>query len=64
MTDSITSAGIKLLAERLDISIMKFDSYIRQAKEPQLREEFQKMSASLKNQRNSLLEVAEGKNDN
>lgn len=64
MTDSVTSAGLKLLAERLDISIMKFDGYIRQAKEPQLREEFQKMSASLKNQRNSLLEVAEGKNDN
>ncbi|MGN0594997.1 MAG: hypothetical protein ACI4I6_07555 [Hominimerdicola sp.] len=50
---------VRSLVEIENQLIYRFQSFEIQAKEPQLKEEFQKMLASLKNQKATLLDSLE-----
>ncbi|WP_295208459.1 hypothetical protein [Ruminococcus sp.] len=57
-------SAIKCLVETEKQLIIRFEHYIRHANEPQLREDLQKFTASLENQKANLVNCLEDNNDN
>ncbi len=55
--------AMKCLIETENQLIKRFDSFVKSAKEPQLREDMQKISASLKNQKANLIGSLEDNRD-
>lgn len=57
-------AAVKRLIVSENCMIDRLEHYVREIKEPQLKEDMQKLTASLKNQRSGLLTSLEDNNDN
>lgn len=57
-------AAIKRLVVSENCIIDRFEQYLREIKEPQLKEDIQKLTAALKNQRSGLLASLEDNNGN
>lgn len=55
--------GLKCLLDTQNNLIYQFEKYSKQLKEPQLRVEFQKMYAVVKNHKNKLLSVLDSSNE-
>ena len=57
-------AAIKRLIVSENCMIDRFELYVSEIKEPQLKEDMQKLTAALKNQRSGLLTSLEDNNGN
>ena len=57
-------AAIKRLIVSENCMIVSFEHYVSEIKEPQLKEDMQKLTAALKNQRSGLLTSLEDNNGN
>ena len=57
-------AAIKRLIVSENCMIDRFERYVSEIKEPQLKEDMQKLTAALKNQRSGLLTSLEDNNVN
>ena len=57
-------AAIKRLIVSENCMIDRFEHYVSEIKEPQLKEDMQKLTAALKNQRSGLLTSLEDNNGN
>ena len=57
-------AAIKTLIVSEKCMIDRFENYVSEIKEPQLKEDMQKLTAALKNQRSGLLTSLEDNNGN
>ena len=55
--------GLKCLLDTQNNLIYQFEKYSKQLKEPQLRVEFQKMYAVVKNHKNKLLSLLDSSNE-
>ena len=57
-------AAVKRLIVSENCMINRFEYYVSEIKEPQLKEDMQKLTAALKNQRSGLLTSLEDNNGN